>query len=152
HPAGPPSGADPRPSPAQPPRYGARGSGSHPPQGSRSMSTTTGSRRPPAPVTKAHSVALRAVDLVKTYPGKPPVRALDGLCVEVAAGTVFGLLGPNGAGKSTPVKILTTLSRADSGTAEVAGLDVTRRAERVRRTIGLVSQKSSSDPMATGRE
>jgi ABC-2 type transport system ATP-binding protein len=103
-------------------------------------------------ITMTRTVALRAVDLVKTYPGKPPVRALDGLSVEVAAGTVFGLLGPNGAGKSTTVKILTTLSRPDSGTAEVAGLDVTRRAERVRRAIGLVSQKSSSDPMATGRE
>jgi len=96
--------------------------------------------------------ALRAVNLVKTYPGKPPVRALDGLSVQVAAGTVVGLLGPNGAGKSTTVKILTTLSRADSGTAEVAGLDVARHPDQVRRTIGLVSQKSSSDPMATGRE
>jgi ABC-2 type transport system ATP-binding protein len=104
------------------------------------MSTTTS---PPA---------LRAADLVKTYPGKPPVRALDGLSVQVATGTIFGLLGPNGAGKSTTVKILTTLSRPDSGTAEVAGLDVARRADQVRRRIGLVSQKSSSDPMATGRE
>jgi ABC-2 type transport system ATP-binding protein len=116
------------------------------------MSTTTGPWRPPAPTATSPAVALRAVDLVKTYPGKPPVRALDGLSVEVAAGTVVGLLGPNGAGKSTTVKILTTLSRPDSGTAEVAGLDVARRADQVRRTIGLVSQKSSSDPMATGRE
>jgi ABC-2 type transport system ATP-binding protein len=108
------------------------------------MSTTT--------MTRTETYALRAVDLVKTYRGRPPVRALDGLSVAVATGTVFGLLGPNGAGKSTTVKILTTLSRADSGTAEVAGLDVDRRAERVRRAIGLVSQKSSSDPMATGRE
>ncbi len=100
----------------------------------------------------SNSVALRAVNLVKTYPGKPPVRALDGLSVEVAAGTVVGLLGPNGAGKSTTVKILTTLSRPDSGTAEVAGLDVRRDPDRVRRAIGLVSQKSSSDPMGTGRE
>src|SRR5919202_6118965 len=112
------------------------------------MSTTT-SQGPPRTL---RGVALRAADLVKTYPGKPPVRALDGLSVEVAAGTVFGLLGPNGAGKSTTVKILTTLSRPDSGTAEVAGLDVARRPEQVRRAIGLVSQKPSSDPMATGRE
>jgi ABC-2 type transport system ATP-binding protein len=116
------------------------------------MSTTTGPWRPPAPTATSPAVALRAVDLVKTYHGKPPVRALDGLSVEVAVGTVFGLLGPNGAGKSTTVKILATLSRPDSGTAEVAGLDVARRAEQVRRAIGLVSQKSSSDPMATGRE
>jgi ABC-2 type transport system ATP-binding protein len=65
---------------------------------------------------------------------------------------VFALLGPNGAGKSTTVKILTTLSRADSGRAYVAGSDVAVAPDRVRRSIGLVSQKSSSDPLATGRE
>ncbi|HEX7746020.1 MAG TPA: ATP-binding cassette domain-containing protein [Micromonosporaceae bacterium] len=116
------------------------------------MSTTAREWRSPVRRALSTTVALRAVDLVKTYPGKPPVRALDGLSVEVASGTVFGLLGPNGAGKSTTVKIFTTLSRPDSGTAEVAELDVARRAEQVRRAIGLVSQKSSSDPMATGRE
>ncbi|HYU05078.1 MAG TPA: ATP-binding cassette domain-containing protein, partial [Jatrophihabitantaceae bacterium] len=100
-------------------------------------------------------LALDARDLVKTYPagrGKDPIRALDGLSISVASGSVFGLLGPNGAGKSTAVKILTTLSRADSGTATVAGIDVRLAPDRVRRAIGLVSQKASSDPMATGRE
>ncbi len=100
-------------------------------------------------------LALDARDLVKTYPaghGKDPVRALDGLTISIASGSVFGLLGPNGAGKSTAVKILTTLSRADSGTATVAGIDVRLAPDRVRRAIGLVSQKASSDPMATGRE
>ncbi|WAX56823.1 ATP-binding cassette domain-containing protein [Jatrophihabitans cynanchi] len=99
--------------------------------------------------------ALDAADLVKTYPaGKeaPPIRALDGLSVSVAPGSVFALLGPNGAGKSTAVKVLTTLSRADSGRAVVAGHDVATAPDRVRRSIGLVSQKSSSDPLATGRE
>src|SRR3954447_1121670 len=98
---------------------------------------------------------LRAVDLVKTYRtgrGKPPVRALDGLSVDIEPGSVFALLGPNGAGKSTTVKILTTLSRPDSGTATVAGIDVLRSPDAVRRAIGLVSQKPSADPMATGRE
>lgn len=56
------------------------------------------------------------------------------------------------AGKSTAVKILTTLARPDSGSAYVAGLDVLHDQDAVRRAIGLVSQKSSSDPMATGRE
>jgi ABC-2 type transport system ATP-binding protein len=105
--------------------------------------------------TSGWSPALQAVDLVKTYPGgrrAPRVRALDGLSIEVPAGTVFALLGPNGAGKSTTVKILTTLSRPDSGQARVAGVDVLARPEAVRRVIGLVSQKASSDPMATGRE
>ncbi len=104
-----------------------------------------------------HSIApaLRAVDLVKSYPGgrgKPPVAALDGLGFEVERGTVFGLLGPNGAGKSTTVKILSTLTRADRGTAVVAGIDVAADPVGVRRRIGLVSQRPSSDPIATGRE
>jgi ABC-2 type transport system ATP-binding protein len=99
--------------------------------------------------------ALVAVNLVKSYPGgrgAAPVRALDGLSVEVAAGTVVALLGRNGAGKSTTVKILTTLARPDAGRAVVAGRDVLTEPDAVRRSIGLVSQKSSSDPMATGRE
>ena len=72
--------------------------------------------------------AIEASNLRKTYKGG--VRALDGLSFAVDAGTIFGLLGPNGAGKSTTVKILTTLSRPDSGEARVAGLDVVRNAER----------------------
>ena len=99
--------------------------------------------------------ALRATGLRKSYPagrGREPVRALDGLGFEVPRGTVFGLLGPNGAGKSTTVKILATLTRADAGTALVDGVDVARRPSAVRRRIGLVSQRPSSDPMATGRE
>jgi len=103
----------------------------------------------------SESTALSAVDLVKTYRGgrgAPPVRALDGLTIGVEPGSVFALLGPNGAGKSTTVKILTTLSRPDSGRATVAGIDVLRDPDAVRHAIGLVSQKTSSDPMATGRE
>lgn len=99
--------------------------------------------------------ALEAADLVKTYPAgrkKPPLRALDGLSVSVPEGVVLGLLGPNGAGKSTTVKILTTLSRADSGSARVAGYDVNRESDQVRHAIGYVPQKASSDPMATGLE
>jgi ABC-2 type transport system ATP-binding protein len=94
--------------------------------------------------------AIEARDLVKTYPGG--VQALDGMAVAVAPGTVFGLLGPNGAGKSTTVKILTTLARPDSGTALVAGHDVLRHPDRVRRVIGVVAQRSGADPVATGRE
>jgi ABC-2 type transport system ATP-binding protein len=93
--------------------------------------------------------ALEAVELVKTY---GDVRALDGVSFSVPTGVVFGLLGPNGAGKSTTVKILTTLSRADSGSARVAGFDVVAEQARVRLAIGYVSQKSGADPDATGRE
>jgi ABC-2 type transport system ATP-binding protein len=94
--------------------------------------------------------AIEASQLTKTYPGG--VEALAGLSLEVEAGTIFGLLGPNGAGKSTTVKILTTLSRPDSGEAWVAGLDVLRDAGRVRSSIGVVGQKPGLDPEATGRE
>ena len=96
------------------------------------------------------SSAIEAKGLVKTY-GKD-VRALDGIDLEVGVGTIFGLLGPNGAGKSTTVKILTTLTVPDGGSAAVAGYDVVRQADRVRRVIGVVGQKPGVDPDATGRE
>jgi ABC-2 type transport system ATP-binding protein len=93
---------------------------------------------------------IEAVDLIKTYPGG--VRALDGLSLAVGHGSVFGLLGPNGAGKSTTVRILTTLTRPNSGAAWVGGHDVLRQPDRVRRAIGTVGQRSAVDPSATGRE
>jgi ABC-2 type transport system ATP-binding protein len=96
------------------------------------------------------SLAIEATELVKTYP--PDVQALDGLSLSVQAGTIFGLLGPNGAGKSTTVRILTTLSRPDSGSARVAGIDVLAEPVRVRHAIGVVGQKHGADPEATGRE
>jgi ABC-2 type transport system ATP-binding protein len=96
------------------------------------------------------TAAIEVQGLVKTYPGG--VRALDGVSFTVPAGTIFGLLGPNGAGKSTTVKILTTLARADAGSARVAGLDVEREPVAVRRAIGVVGQKNAVDREATGRE
>jgi len=93
--------------------------------------------------------AIEATGLVKTY---GEVRALSGVSFSVPEGTVFGLLGPNGAGKSTTVRILTTLTRADEGSARVAGLDVLDDPTGVRRSIGVVGQKSGVDPEATGRE
>jgi ABC-2 type transport system ATP-binding protein len=96
------------------------------------------------------SIAIGAEGLVKGYPGD--VRALDGLSFSVEEGTVFGLLGPNGAGKSTAVRILTTLARADEGTARVGGHDVRREPEQVRSTIGVVAQRGGADREATARE
>ena len=93
--------------------------------------------------------AIEATGLEKRY---GDVQALDGVDLTVEAGTVFGLLGPNGAGKSTTVRILTTLSVADSGSAVVAGHDVRRDPLKVRRAIGVVGQKHGCDPDATGRE
>ena len=80
------------------------------------------------------------------------VQALDGVSFRVRAGEVFGLLGPNGAGKSTTVKVLTTLTTLDAGRAEVAGHDVVRAPNAVRRSIGYVPQSSGVDRDATGRE
>jgi ABC-2 type transport system ATP-binding protein len=88
-------------------------------------------------------------DLRKSY---GPVRALDGVSFEVRDGEVFGLLGPNGAGKSTTVRVLVTLTAADSGSAFVAGHDVHREQAAVRRAIGYVPQDSGVDVNATGRE
>ena len=102
------------------------------------------------PTAGRSELAIEARDLVKTYPGD--VRALAGISFTVPSGTVFGLLGPNGAGKSTTVKVLTTLSRADSGTAVVAGCDVQRDPIGVRRRIGVVGQKAAVDLEATGTE
>ncbi|MFE7783951.1 ATP-binding cassette domain-containing protein [Streptomyces nigrescens] len=106
-------------------------------------------------VVRRAETALEAVDLVKTYSAgrnKPPVTALRGLSFSAATGTVFGLLGPNGAGKSTTVKILSTLSVADSGSARVAGFDVAAEPDRVRQAIGFVAQKPGTDPRGTASE
>jgi ABC-2 type transport system ATP-binding protein len=93
--------------------------------------------------------AIAAEALRKRY---DEVQALDGVSFSVAEGSVFGLLGPNGAGKSTTVRILTTLTRPEQGSAQVAGIDVLAEPQAVRRAIGVVAQKSGVDPMATGRE
>jgi ABC-2 type transport system ATP-binding protein len=94
--------------------------------------------------------AIEAESLVKHCPGD--VLALDRLSFVVEEGTVFGLLGPNGAGKSTAVRIATTLARADSGSARVAGHDVATEAAQVRRLTGVVAQRGGADREATARE
>ncbi|MFJ4963461.1 ATP-binding cassette domain-containing protein [Streptomyces sp. NPDC088729] len=93
--------------------------------------------------------AIQAEGLVKTF---GDVRALDGVDFDVPQGTVLGLLGPNGAGKTTAVRVLTTLLRPDSGRAVVAGIDVLKRPNEVRRSIGLSGQFAAVDEYLTGRE
>ncbi|MFB7588058.1 ATP-binding cassette domain-containing protein [Streptomyces sp. NPDC056169] len=93
--------------------------------------------------------AIYAEGLVKTF---GDVRALDGVDLDVPEGTVLGLLGPNGAGKTTTVRILTTLLQPDSGRAVVAGIDVLKHPEQVRRSIGLSGQFAAVDEYLTGRE
>ncbi|MEZ0093528.1 ATP-binding cassette domain-containing protein [Streptacidiphilus sp. EB129] len=98
------------------------------------------------------SAAIRVEGLVKTYGGRHPVRALDGVDLDVPEGTVLGLLGPNGAGKTTVVRILAGLLRPDAGQARVLGLDVARDPERVRALIGLSGQYAAVDDTLTARE
>ena len=78
--------------------------------------------------------------------------AVDGVDLDVPAGSVFGLLGPNGAGKTTIVRMLATLLVPDGGTARVGGHDVVRQAQSVRRLIGLTGQYASVDESLSGRE
>jgi len=77
---------------------------------------------------------------------------LDGIDLDVPAGTVFSLLGPNGAGKTTTVNVLTTLIQADSGTVQVAGHDVATMAREVRAVIGVTGQFAAVDDLLTGQE
>jgi ABC-2 type transport system ATP-binding protein len=91
--------------------------------------------------------------LVKVYRGrKSEVRALDGIDLSVPEGTVLGLLGPNGAGKTTAVRILATLLKPDAGRAMVAGHDVVREPDAIRRLIGLSGQYAAVDENLTGSE
>ncbi|WP_030172316.1 daunorubicin resistance protein DrrA family ABC transporter ATP-binding protein [Spirillospora albida] len=93
--------------------------------------------------------AVAAEGLRKRY---GDTEALAGLDLEVPAGSVHGLLGPNGAGKTTAVRVLTTLTRPDGGTATVAGHDVVRDPVRVRARIGLVGQHAAVDEVLSGRQ
>jgi ABC-2 type transport system ATP-binding protein len=100
----------------------------------------------------ATAPAVEAHDLVKTFKGKRPVKALDGVSLEVEEATVLGLLGPNGAGKTTAVRVLSTILVPDSGHAAVLGHDVVKKADAVRRRIGLAGQYATVDENLTGRE
>jgi ABC-2 type transport system ATP-binding protein len=100
-------------------------------------------------MTTSNSPAIAAAGLRKSYGDKV---VLDGIDLDVPAGTVFSLLGPNGAGKTTTVHILSTLIAADGGTARVAGHDVAGEPAGVRTAIGVTGQFSAIDNMLTGEE
>jgi ABC-2 type transport system ATP-binding protein len=93
--------------------------------------------------------AIAADGLVKSF---GEVQALCGISFEVETGTVLGLLGPNGAGKTTAVRILTTLLRADAGSAHVLGVDVLAEPEVTRGIIGLAGQYAAVDENLTAKE
>jgi ABC-2 type transport system ATP-binding protein len=84
--------------------------------------------------------------------GTEAVEAVAGVDLRVPAGDIFGFLGPNGAGKTTTLRILATLLTPTEGTARVAGYDVVKQADQVRRHIGFVAQAGGSYREATGRE
>ena len=92
---------------------------------------------------------IEAVGLHKTF---GETHALSGLDFDVREGTILGMLGPNGAGKTTAVRILTTLTHPDSGSATVAGIDVLRHPAKVRAQIGVAGQYAALDELLTGRE
>src|SRR5262245_7310575 len=113
--------------------------------------------------------SIRTHDLRKTYNSSPPfatgvgrkklgkqsrpeIVALDGLCLDVSSGEIFGLLGPNGAGKSTTVGILTTRVRPTSGQAWISSHDVWKQQVTVKRLIGVVAQRPNLDFSLTAFE
>ena len=93
--------------------------------------------------------AIAATGLQKAYQDKI---VLDGIDLDVETGTIFSLLGPNGAGKTTTINVLTTLTRADGGTARVAGHDVVTETKAVRAAIGVTGQFAAVDELLTGQE
>ncbi|MFB9684811.1 ATP-binding cassette domain-containing protein [Amycolatopsis plumensis] len=94
-------------------------------------------------------LAITASGLRKAYQDKT---VLDGVDLEVEAGTIFALLGPNGAGKTTTVNVLTTLVKADGGSVRVAGHDVATEPKAVRAAIGVTGQFAAVDELLTGQE
>jgi len=95
--------------------------------------------------------AVEASNIVRTFSGGD-VRALDDVSLQVPTGQVFGLLGPNGSGKTTMVRILATILSPTSGSATVAGFDVVKQPNQVRRHLGLAGQNATVDENLTGFE
>ncbi len=105
--------------------------------------------RPAGDSARMTGSAITASGLRKAYQDKTVLAGID---LDVRAGTVFSLLGPNGAGKTTTVNVLTTLSKADGGTARVAGYDVAAETKSVRAAIGVTGQFAAVDDLLTGEE
>ena len=99
--------------------------------------------------TTDHPLAIEAVGLVKCFGA---TRAVDGVDLTVASGSVYGVLGPNGAGKTTTIRMLATLLRPDAGSARVLGYDIVDEADAVRGAVSLTGQLASVDEDLTGRE
>ncbi|MET9604582.1 ATP-binding cassette domain-containing protein [Streptomyces sp. NPDC006512] len=113
------------------------------------MTTTTPAPAPAPGATPPTDLGIHATALTKSY---GPIRVLDGIDLAVPRGSVLALLGPNGAGKTTAVRLLATLTAPDSGTARVAGYDITADRADVRRRISLTGQFAAVDELQTGAE
>jgi ABC-2 type transport system ATP-binding protein len=100
-------------------------------------------------VTSSADRIVNIQNLVKTYPGKPPVEAVKGINLGVARGELFGLLGPNGAGKSTTISVCTTRSLPTAGRVSIAGIDVVEHPSEARRFMGVVTQFNTLDRQCT---
>src|SRR5437588_8044624 len=106
-------------------------------------------RREPMITMQTPTLAVHVVGLEKSYKDLHVLRGVD---FDIAHGTIFALLGSNGAGKTTVVKILSTLLRADAGTASVNGFDVETQATSVRESFSLTGQFAAVDEILSGRE
>ncbi|WNZ10511.1 ATP-binding cassette domain-containing protein [Streptomyces sp. 11x1] len=114
------------------------------------LSGASGATSTPRPHrTSAATAGLTATGLTKSYGDKQVLRGID---LDIKGGTVFALLGPNGAGKTTTVQILSTLIAADSGTARLAGHDLDREADAVRKLIGVTGQFAAVDNLLNAEE
>src|ERR671939_219782 len=102
-----------------------------------------------SPMSSPPTLAIEATGLVKAF---GETRAVDGVDLEVRAGTVYGVLGPNGAGKTTTIRMLATLISPDEGSARVLGHDVVAEGDAVRGLVSLTGQLASVDEELTGRE
>ncbi|MGW7368365.1 ATP-binding cassette domain-containing protein [Streptomyces sp. NPDC054841] len=110
------------------------------------MPTTQVKRKATATLAPA---SIRATNLSKSYGDKQVLRGID---LDIPAGSIFALLGPNGAGKTTTVQILSTLIAADAGTAQLAGCDLGREPDAVRKIIGVTGQFAAVDNLLNAEE
>src|SRR6266566_3745069 len=102
--------------------------------------------------TRISTAMIETSDLRRTFKTRGgAIVAVKGVDLRVGAGEIFGFLGPNGAGKTTTLRMLATLITPTAGEATVAGVDLRRDPQEVRRRIGYVPQGGSTDPAETGR-